>query len=179
MGLVIVGSRNPVKIEAARRGFAAIFPAEIWDVRGHEVESGVSHQPIGDDETLRGALQRAQAALALDPAADYGVGIEGGCAWLGDDLLTMAWVVVCGRNGVIGRARSGSFVLPKAVAQLVAQGMELGDADDHVFGQSNSKQKNGSIGLLTGDVITRADYYTPVVSMALIPFRPENADLVF
>jgi len=88
-------------------------------------------------------------------------------------------VVIYGRDGVTGKARSGSFVLPKQIAALVAEGLELGDADDRVFGQTNSKQKNGSIGLLTGDVITRASYYAPVVSMALIPFRPENAGLRF
>jgi len=179
MPLVIVGSTNPVKIEAARRGFAAIFPTQDWEVRGQEVASGVSHQPIGDAETLAGALQRAKIALDLNPSAEYGVGIEGGCAWLGDDMLTMAWVVIYGRNRVVGKARSGSFVLPKQIAALVAEGLELGDADDRVFGQTNSKQKNGSIGLLTGDVITRASYYAPVVSMALIPFRPENAGLRF
>jgi len=179
MPLVIVGSTNPVKIEAARRGFAAIFPTQDWEVRGGPAESGVAHQPMGDPETLTGATQRALTALALEPSAEYGVGIEGGCAWLGEDMLTMAWVVICGRDGVTGKARSGSFVLPKQIAALVAEGLELGDADDRVFGQTNSKQKNGSIGLLTGDVITRADYYTPVVSMALIPFRRENAGLRF
>jgi non-canonical (house-cleaning) NTP pyrophosphatase len=94
-------------------------------------------------------------------------------------MLTMAWVVIYARDGRMGKARSGAFVLPREVTVLVAEGLELGDADDRVFGQSNSKQKNGSIGLLTGDVITRATYYTPTVSMALIPFRAENAGLTF
>ena len=46
-----------------------------------------------------------------------------------------------------------------------------------MFGQSDSKRKNGSVGLLTGDVITRADFYTPAVTLALIPFH--NPDLAF
>lgn len=179
MPVVMVGSLNPVKIEAARLGFEAIFPNKAWEMRGVSVPSGVSHQPIGDEETLAGAAERARAALNTSPDAEYGIGIEGGCAWLGDELLTMAWVVICGRGGHTGKARSAAFVLPKEIAVLVAEGLELGDADDRVFGQSNSKQKNGSIGLLTGDVITRASYYAPAVSMALIPFRAENSGLTF
>jgi inosine/xanthosine triphosphatase len=31
--------------------------------------------------------------------------------------------------------------LPPKIVELLQQGMELGDADDIVFGQTNSKQK--------------------------------------
>ena len=115
---------------------------------------------------------RAQAARTLHPEADFAVGIEGGVEVLGHDLLAMAWVVIIDRAGKTGKARSGSFVLPKKIAALIRdEGLELGDADDIVFGQSDSKRKNGSVGLLTGDVITRADFYTPAVTLALIPFH--------
>jgi inosine/xanthosine triphosphatase len=171
---VVVASSNPVKIESARRGIAALYGET--EAFGVEVESGVSAQPVGSEETLRGAMNRAQAARTLHPAADFAVGIEGGVEAMGDDLLAMAWVVIIDRAGKIGKARSGSFVLPRRIAALMREeGLELGDADDRVFGQSDSK--NGSVGLLTGDVITRADFYTPAVTLALIPFR--NPELEF
>ncbi|MEM6529629.1 MAG: DUF84 family protein, partial [Chloroflexota bacterium] len=53
----------------------------------------------------------------------------------------------------------------------VRGGMELGDADDIVFGRSNSKQQTGSVGLLTGDALTRETYYLHAVVLALIPFK--------
>jgi non-canonical (house-cleaning) NTP pyrophosphatase len=53
----------------------------------------------------------------------------------------------------------------------VRQGMELGDADDAVFGRSNSKQANGAVGILTGNVIDRAELYEQAVVLALIPFK--------
>ena len=64
-----------------------------------------------------------------------------------------------------------SFYLPPQVAELVRQGVELGEADDIVFGQSNSKQASGAVGLLTGDVIDRAGLYEGAVILALIPFK--------
>lgn len=166
----VVASTNPVKIESARLGIAALY-GTVTAV-GIEVESGVSAQPIGTDETLRGAVNRARAARSLDSEADFAVGIEGGLELIEGSLLAMAWVVMIDRAGTMGMARSGSFVLPREVASLILdEGLELGDADDRVFGQSDSKRRNGSVGLLTGDVITRADFYAPAVTLALIPFR--------
>ena len=62
-------------------------------------------------------------------------------------------------------------MLSPKVAELVKQGKGLGEADDIVFGKTNSKQSNGGVGILTGDVLTRTPYYEPTVILALIPFR--------
>jgi inosine/xanthosine triphosphatase len=172
---VIVGSTNPVKIQAARQGFEQMFPEVTWEVTGVSVASGVSDQPMGDDETLRGALNRAEAVRQAHPEADYTVGIEGGCGDEPDGSMTVfAWIVVESKHGKIGRSKTGLAYLPDEVAVLIRAGLELGDADDKVFGRSNSKQQNGSIGLLTGDVVQRDLYYTQSVIMALIPFKNPN-----
>ena len=52
--------------------------------------------------------------------------------------------------------------------------MELGDADDVIFGRTNSKQGNGSVGILTADVITRTIFYQQAILLALIPFKNSN-----
>ncbi len=70
-----------------------------------------------------------------------------------------------------GSSRSGSFLVPKKVADLVRQGIELGEADDIIFGRKNSKQENGAIGLLTQDAIDREGLYTHAVILALVPFK--------
>ena len=57
---------------------------------------------------------------------------------------------------------------------MIDQGKELGDANDIVFGGNNSKQKNGSVGILTGDIINRTDYYYTALVLALIPFKNPN-----
>jgi hypothetical protein len=50
-------------------------------------------------------------------------------------LECFAWVVVQAPSGATSHARTASFTLPAAVSQLVLQGLELGDADDAVFGR--------------------------------------------
>jgi non-canonical (house-cleaning) NTP pyrophosphatase len=52
--------------------------------------------------------------------------------------------------------------------------MELGDADDFIFGVSGSKRERGGVGLLTDDRVTRSQFYAEAVKLALIPFvNPE------
>lgn len=168
--IVVIASTNPVKIEAVRLGFVRMFPDQLYDFRGVSVPSGVSVQPMSREETLTGALNRARTVAEYHPEAAYSVGIEGGVEEIDGRLEVFAWVIVCSGDA-IGRAQTGVFALPDEVAQLIHQGMELGEADDIVFGRSNSKQANGSIGLLTDDAITRTSYYVDAVMMALIPFK--------
>lgn len=167
---IVVASMNPVKLRAVQDGFARMFPGRQFEVTACSVPSGVSNQPLSSAETLQGALNRSRRAAEIHPAANYWVGIEGGVE-LGDggEMQAFAWVVVRSPHGV-GKGRTGTFFLPPQVAELVRQGMELGEADDIVFGRSNSKQQNGAIGILTGDVIDRARLYEPAVIFALIPF---------
>jgi inosine/xanthosine triphosphatase len=178
---VVVASKNPVKIAAALEGFQRIFPGNTYTAHGVTVPSGVPDQPFTDAETLQGALNRAENAREQQLQADYWIGIEGGVEDTPEKtagtLQSFAWVVVIDREGRTGKARTAAFYQPEEVARLVRGGMELGHADDVVFGRSNSKQANGSVGLLTGDVIKREDYYVQAIILALIPFK--NVGLTF
>jgi inosine/xanthosine triphosphatase len=168
---VAVASNNPVKRDATQRGLALVLPdAVALHVVASTVSSGVAAQPFGNDETLHGAITRARGALAAIPDADYGVGLEGGVRASGDDLYCIAWCAIAARDGEVGIANAGDFLLPPRVAELVRQGVELGHADDIVFGRVNSKHADGAIGVLTGGRLTRVDYYSPMVARAFVRF---------
>ncbi|MCB0505962.1 MAG: inosine/xanthosine triphosphatase [Cyclobacteriaceae bacterium] len=171
MKKIIVASGNPVKIESTKRAFQKVFPNETFELEGIEVESGVPDQPVGEHETLLGASTRAQNAQLID--GDYWVGIEGGVAEREDQLEAFAWIVIL-HHGKKSLGRTGSFFLPHKVSELVHQGVELGEADDIVFGQSDSKRKQGSVGLLTHGVLDRTTYYEQALVLALIPFVNEE-----
>jgi inosine/xanthosine triphosphatase len=166
---IVVASKNPVKLEAAERAFLKLFPGELCRVEGVSVDSGVGTQPMSDEETFRGAWNRAERAQAAMPQADLWVGMEGGVQEKNGELESFAWMIVRGADGRVGKGRTATLFLPKRVADLVRQGKELGEADDEVFGTANSKQVNGATGLLTGNVVTRADYYTEALVLAMIP----------
>ena len=170
MKTIVIASHNPVKANATLAGFSRMFPETEFQLRTVSVDSGVDHQPMTETETLQGAENRATAAARKIPQADYWVGIEGGIEDLPDGMLAYAWVVVQSADS-IGRGRTGGFLLPEKVARLVRDGRELGEANDIVFGRENSKQQEGAIGLLTGNVMDRTELYEHAMVLALAPIR--------
>lgn len=171
MPRITVASQNPVKLNAALAAFQRMFPAQSYVVDGVSVPSGVPEQPTSVSETMEGARNRAEQARAAAPGADYWVGIEGGIEDSPLGMTCFARVHVLGRGRITGLGQTAVFYLPREVAELVRGGMELGLADDKVFGRDNSKQSNGAIGLLTDDLVDREAYYTHAVIMALVPFK--------
>lgn len=168
---VVVASANPVKISAAREGFALVFPGADFTFSGMSVPSDVSDQPIGSDQTLEGALNRVSNLRMQQNNADYYVGMEGGIRKEGKDWFAFAWITVESKDGLKGKAQTGLFMLPPPVVKLLGEGYELGHADDIIFGTSNSKQKSGAVGILTNNLIDRANYYIHAMILALIPFK--------
>ncbi|MBU1038831.1 inosine/xanthosine triphosphatase [Patescibacteria group bacterium] len=174
MPIIIIASENPVKIEAVKKAFTLMLPGNQFIFTGLTVPSGVSNQPLNDQETKQGAINRLNQAKLVKPQADYWVGLEGGVEQKEIGLEAFAWIVIQNKTGQTGQARTASFYLPPQIATLIKQGLELGEADDQVFGQTNSKQQNGAVGILTNNLIDRATYYQQAVTLALIPFTNPN-----
>ena len=167
---IVVASRNPVKLRAAREAFGIQFPGRDIECLAVEVESGVDDQPFSDEETLSGAINRAHNAGERFPDADFWVGMEGGVDTFNGQLMTFAWMAVLGRDGRTGTARTVTLPLPAAVRKQVEDGLELGEANDRVFATANSKHQGGAFGLLTGGRYTRESVYTETLVIALVPF---------
>lgn len=173
MKKVIVASKNPVKINAVKKGFEKMFPNEIFEFIGVSVSSDVADQPFSNIETLEGAINRAENAKQQYSAAIYWVGIEGGIQPNNEEMEAFAWVVIKSALKT-GKSKTGTFFLPPEIVKLINKGLELGEADDIVFNKSNSKQENGAVGLLTNNIIDRTSYYLEAVILALIPFKNEQ-----
>ena len=168
---VVVGSTNPVKLAAVRAVMARVAPSA--SVHSAAVASGVPDQPWGDEETRRGAAERARQALLVDTHddADLGIGVEGGVVQEPDgSLRTCAWAVVCTRDGRQGVGGSMAIPLPREVAEMVKAGTELGHAMDAVAKLVDTKRRTGAVGILTGGIIDRQRAYEPLITYALAPF---------
>lgn len=167
MERVAVGSANPVKLGAVRAVLAWAAPAAT--VEPITVPSGVADQPFGDEDTIRGARNRARAAReALD--ADLGVGLEGGVVDGPDGMRSCAWCVVVHRDGREGVGGSLAMPLPDAVATMIRGGMELGHAMDALVAARGTKHGKGAVGILTNGRIDRQGAYEVLVTYALAPF---------
>ncbi|MEL7061465.1 MAG: inosine/xanthosine triphosphatase, partial [Acidobacteriota bacterium] len=172
---VIVGSRNPAKIEAVRRGLDRWVPDPHRVIVGVAVPSGVSDQPMSDAETLRGARHRAARAQAARPNAEVWLGLEGGLASWPDhedapgpaSLMAFGWIVAIDENGRSGESRTATFEVPASAAALVTEGLELGHAIDRVTGERGLKTRGGAVGWVSDGRLDRAELYAPAVLLAV------------
>ena len=173
---IAVASFNPVKLGAVESAFKTQFPDAEIQLMPVSVDSGVSDQPMSDEETRCGAHNRVRNAMVQLPDVDYWVGLEGGLDTYDGKLMASAWMAIGNRARKISEARTPTLPLPPAVQKLVDDGLELGDANDLVFSKVNSKQGGGAFGLLTDGLYTRESVYSQAVTLALIPFVHELWD---
>jgi inosine/xanthosine triphosphatase len=165
---IAVGSTNPVKLGAVRAVLGALAPSAT--IASIAVASTVPDQPFGDDETIRGAVARASAARAA-LNADLGVGIEGGVVEEADgSMRTCAWAAIVDARGRSGVGGSLAMTLPREVAAMIRDGIELGVAMDNLVGANNTKHGRGAVGILTAGLVDRQRAYEVLVAYALAPF---------
>jgi inosine/xanthosine triphosphatase len=89
---IILGSTSPVKVNATKQAFRTYF--DNVEVKALSLPSGVKAFPTSDEETLLGAMNRAEKARSLEPGADFAVGLEGGLDQLGGHVFVHQIAVV-------------------------------------------------------------------------------------
>ena len=166
---VIVGSRNPVKVNAAEVIFRTAFPEVEVQVKGVDARSDVHDQPMSAAETLLGAQNRVKHTKYDYPDADYYVAFEGGVDEFPYGVAAFAYVVIASKS-TTSVGRTADLPLPKRFFEALQQGQELGDVMDAHFKTQNIKQKGGAIGSLTNHHETRQSTYQQALMLALAPF---------
>ena len=168
---ILVGSKNPVKINSVGEAFSEYF--QNIEVLGKDVNSGVSVQPI-NEETFDGAKNRVRELINLNKTenlnADFFVGIEGGIIQIYETWFGFGCMCIADKEQHLGYGTSPLFELPDSIVKELLEGKELGDVMDEITGKYNTKQKEGAIGFFTNGKMHRKDLYTPGLITALIPF---------
>ncbi len=167
---VVVGSTNPVKVQAAKSALEQLFPHSDIHCHGSHAPSGVADQPMTAPETLQGAINRVeycQSAPEIEKADLY-IAIEGGVDNFTYGPATFAYVVIAHQSQrLVGR--SALLPLPPIIYNALNEGEELGDVMDRLFNTKNIKQQGGAIGLLTRGAATRESTYTQALILAMAP----------
>lgn len=165
---IIVASLNPVKVKAAELAFNECVPDFYYHFVPMEVNSGVASQPIGQHETINGMKNRLRQACHLYQNADYCISFEGGlCQNEDGSYYNRAWVGVCDRKRNFAYSSSTSFRIPQEIETLLKAGKDLGFATDQMFGEENSGQGLGAIGLLTDSRVDRVQYLVQPAIIAI------------
>jgi inosine/xanthosine triphosphatase len=163
---VAVGSKNPLKRRAVAAVLRRIYPRAA--VSAVEVDSGVSANPLSNEETLAGAIQRARSARRKT-GARWGVGLEGGMAKISGRWFTCVWCAVWdGKKETVGGCVHCE-VPPSVVRAIRSGGEEMGACMDRLAGMRLTKRKMGAEGILTGGRATREEGFRNAVLYALAP----------
>jgi inosine/xanthosine triphosphatase len=170
---IVVGSKNPVKIRAAKTAICEIFGLKDLECEGISAPSNVPEQPMTTEDTQLGAINRVKYCQQHSQA-DFYVAIEGGVDQFEYGPATFAFVAIATQKHMsIGR--SCNLPLPPIIFKALQNGEELGHVMDRLFNTDNIKQKGGAIGLLTNGLATREGVYRQATILAMAPFI--NPDL--
>lgn len=168
---ILVGSKNPVKIEATQEAFEKFF-SDI-EIIGISVPSNVADQPV-NKETFDGAENRANELKRINNdenlEAEFFVGIEGGIIETYGNWFGLGCMCILDKFGNNSFGTSPHFPLPKQMVDEMLNGKELGHIMDESTGDNNTKQKQGAIGIFTNGVMSRKELYVSGLISAIIPF---------
>ncbi|WAA10089.1 DUF84 family protein [Fervidibacillus albus] len=156
---IAIGSTNRAKIEAVQRAFSDDIVVSV------NVPSGVNAQPFSDEETIRGAIQRAKNALEKTDV-HIGIGLEGGVMESPHGLMLCNWGALMSKSDsspiIAGGAR---ILLPEMISERLRKGEELGPIMDDYCKRTNIRHHEGAIGIFTNGLITRGEMFSHVVLM--------------
>lgn len=155
---IVIGSKNPAKISAVQ----SVFNSGDIEFIPVNVPSGVRDQPFSDEETIKGAINRAYSALEAG-GGKLGIGLEGGVQETEYGLFLCNWGALAeqGKPPII--AGGARIPLPKEVADKLLAGEELGPVMESFTNNEEVRKKEGAIGVFTNGQISRSEMFTHVV----------------
>lgn len=171
---ILMGTKNPGKIEGARQAFEKYF--NNIEIEGIAVESNVGAQPV-NEEILQGAKNRIKNlkkyANNNNIKADFYISSEAGITNLLGEWIDINAVIIEDSKGFQSIGTSQGFPIPDKYIEEIKQ-TELGKVMDRLFRGKELGKGKGGISFLTKDEITRIDLTRNAFIMALTRFINED-----
>ncbi|MCS7098624.1 MAG: inosine/xanthosine triphosphatase [Candidatus Methanomethyliaceae archaeon] len=174
--IVVVGTSNPVKVEAVRKAFLRFF--KDVEVIMHPVSSKAPPQPIGLAITIEGAISRAKRALEVEERANLGVGIEAGIVpvpYAISGYMDQQFAAIVDRLGRTTIGGGPAFEYPSFIInRILRENMEVNTIMAEITGEPKIGHKGGAISYFSKNILNREIITEIAVIMALIPRLNEN-----
>ena len=171
---ILMGTKNPGKIEGARQAFEKYF--DSVEIEGISVESNVGALPV-NEEILQGAKNRIKNlkkyANTNNIKADFYIASEAGITNLLGEWIDINAVIIEDSKGFQSIGTSQGFPIPDKYIEEIKQ-TELGKVMDRLFSGKELGKGKGGISFLTKDEITRIDLTRNAFIMALTRFINED-----
>jgi inosine/xanthosine triphosphatase len=162
---IIIGSNNPAKVAAVKNA----FQFQQTEFLSLDIPSGVNEQPFSDEETIKGAINRAVGALNKGNG-DIGIGLEGGVQETSQGLLLCNWGALAAKNIDPIIAGGARFLLPNEIAESLRAGEELGPVMDDYAKKTNVRKNEGAVGIFTNGLINRSEMFSHIMNLLVGQF---------
>ena len=164
---ILIGTKNPGKIEGAKRAFSHYF--KDIEIEGIAVDSEVGDQPF-DEDILKGARNRVKNlkkyAKENNLTADYYVAVEGGITEVLGTIIELNIAVVEDDKSFQSTGTSQGFPIPKRYMEEI-KAKDFGSLMDRLLNGHELSKGIGGIGVLTKHQVTRIDITENAFIMAL------------
>lgn len=166
---IAIGSKNPAKIAAVER----VFTEKEFEVIAIDADSGVNAQPMSDEETIKGAVNRAIEA-AEKGNASIGIGLEGGVHATPSGLVLCNWgaLAVKGLEPII--AGGARLVLPDEISRQLLAGAELGPVMDAYANMQDVRSNEGAVGIFTSGQVSRSEMFTHITKLLFGQYKYQS-----
>jgi inosine/xanthosine triphosphatase len=155
-----IGTTSELKIRALKEALEKL--GIEYDVVPMKTDSGISNQPFGYEEIIKGANTRAKKVLD-ELNADIGVGIENGLVEIGENYFDVACIFVISKDGETSTAFSSAILMPKwIIEEIKEKNTEVGEITKRLSGDP---EKDG-FKYFTNGVITRKEALIPAIVFA-------------
>ncbi|WP_155592713.1 DUF84 family protein [Lysinibacillus cavernae] len=161
---IAIGTTNKAKTDAVEVIARQYFEDSIFT---HvKAASEVSDQPISNEETRLGAINRAKNAM-IKTGAQLSFGLEGGVTEIDDEMYVCNWGALTVSDGTTFTAAGAQIILPKEIAQEIRAGGELGPIMEQYTKRRDIRQGAGAVGIFTQGLVSRQMMFEHIVSLLI------------
>ena len=162
MNKILLGTTSENKIKIVRDYFNNNF-----DVIPKGVESGILEQPLSEEMTIKGAINRAKNATAGETDYLFSIGLEGGLTMI-DSVYNLVCVVAIFSNNKIYIGISDKIELPQSVSDDIKTGKEFGKVIRE-YKSVNKKEPE-----IIEELITRKNSFIEALNRAYIQLSTDE-----
>ncbi|MEK4486771.1 DUF84 family protein [Psychrobacillus sp. FSL H8-0484] len=161
---ILIGTNNRAKTKAVQSISSIYYPDASFVNK--EVPSLVSDQPMSNEETRQGAINRAKQ-LMVQADAHFGIGLEGGVQEIDGTMYICNWGALATNDGEVYTATGAGVPLPEEIAIQLREGAELGPVMDVYTNKNDIRHDEGAIGVFTNSYVKRSDMFEHIMLLLI------------
>ena len=168
---ILIGTHNRAKTKAVQKISSIYYPNAIYE--NVEVPSLVSDQPMTQEETRQGAINRAKHLMGATDAL-FGIGLEGGVQQIDGLMYICNWGALVTPNGDVFTATGAGVPLPMEIAEQLLAGGELGPVMDVYTNKKGIRHDEGAVGIFSNGLVNRSAMFEHIMLLLIGQFELSN-----